>query len=90
MQVSSGGVGLQSPEKLRQVVEETASAVEKERAALSEGERTARDLQARLEAISRVRLTAVSDRADSSNPFPSCPVLPDGSGVTEMFLLSTA
>eukprot|EP00884_Botryococcus_braunii_P004542 jgi/Botrbrau1/14089/Bobra.182_3s0035.1 len=50
---------VESPEKLRQVVEETASAVEKERAALTDGERVARDLQARLDAISRAEREVV-------------------------------
>jgi hypothetical protein len=53
---------MQSPEKLRQVVEDTASAVEKERAALAERERVARDLQARLDGISRVWHICISSK----------------------------
>jgi hypothetical protein len=52
-------------------VEETASAVEKERAALTDGERVARDLQARLDAISRVSDSLTLDTVATHSLFIS-------------------
>ena len=45
---------LQSPEKLQARLEEIQRAVERERQATGEGERRARDLQARLDAVAKV------------------------------------
>lgn len=46
----------QSPEKLRARMEETAAALERERGLLAEAERRLRELQARLDTISKVSL----------------------------------
>ena len=46
---------MQSPEKLQARLEEIQGAVERERQAAGEGERRARDLQARLDAVAKVR-----------------------------------
>ena len=45
---------VQSPEKLQARLEEIQGAVERERQAAGEGERRARDLQARLDAVAKV------------------------------------
>jgi kinetochore protein Nuf2 len=44
---------VESPEKLQRTLEELGAAVEKERAAIGEAERRARDLQAKLECCSK-------------------------------------
>jgi hypothetical protein len=46
---------VQSPEKLQARMEEMAAAVDRERGAVAEAERRLRDLQTRLDNISKVR-----------------------------------
>ena len=48
---------VQSPEKLQARLEEIQRAVERERQATGEGERRARDLQARLDAVAKVGIS---------------------------------
>ena len=46
---------LQSPEKLQQMVEEVAAAVEKERSLISDADRRSRDCSSRADAVAKVQ-----------------------------------